>query len=188
MHHQPWYSQYSDLTDRVHELKCQFTARCKGIGVNPSIVSGEVWTDIAARAVHESNWQEGIFVDRGKTKELALHVFEELDKISGPHLDIDRIVEHHKRHLVTLKRKQIPIEEIAAYNLSAAHMAVSWIGDERSKRQSASLVYALNQVRGLFQDKGVEIASDAKDKIERSFKIVDVLLARRQYPPFSSDH
>jgi hypothetical protein len=91
------------------------------MGVSPSVVSSEVWHDIAARAVHESNWQEGIFVDRGKTKELALHVFEVLDKISGPHLDIDRIVEHHKRHLVTLKRKQIPIEEIAAYNLSAAH-------------------------------------------------------------------
>jgi fido (protein-threonine AMPylation protein) len=182
MNHQPWYTQYSELTDRVRELKCQFTTRCDEMGVGPSIVSSEVWHDIAARAVHESNWQEGIFADRGKTKELALHVFEELGKIPGPHLDIDRIVEHHKRHLVTLKRKQIPIEEIAAYNLSAAHMAVSWIGGELAKRQSASLAYALSQFRGLLRDKGGKMPSDAKDAIELGLNIVNSLLADNTHP------
>ncbi|MBN1435743.1 MAG: Fic family protein [Sedimentisphaerales bacterium] len=182
MRHQPWYTKYSALTDRVGELKCQFISRCNELGVGPSVVSGEVWHDIAARAVHESNWQEGIFVDRGKTKELALYVFGELDKISGPHLDIDKLIEHHKRYVVALKRKKIPIDEIAAYNLSAAHMGVSWIGEELSKRQAASLVYALEQFRAVIQEKGVEMPPDDMEKVHRGFEIVDDLLADNTHP------
>ncbi len=34
--------------------------------------------DHLARMVHESNWQEGVYLDFGKTKELAGAVFSEL--------------------------------------------------------------------------------------------------------------
>ena len=146
------------------------------------MVSGEVWQDIVARAVYESNWQEGILVDRGKTKELALHVFAEIDRISGPHLDIDRLVEAHKRHVVAHKRGGLSIEEIAAYNLSAAHVAVCWIAEELAKRQSASLVHALNQFRALGLSTRAGLPGDAKEAVQRGFEIIDGLLEDNTHP------
>lgn len=142
--------------------------------VDPNTAVSEVWQDIVVRSVHESNWQEGIFVDRGKTRELALHVFEQLDKVAGPHLDMDHITEGHKRRVVALKRKSASADEIAVCNLSAAHMAVTWIGGELAQRQAASLMYAIKRFENVM-DK-VSVPPAEREKIDRGFELVDEFL------------
>jgi fido (protein-threonine AMPylation protein) len=174
----PWYTRYSDIQKRVTELKVQFIKRCEALGVSPSVVASEVWNDLVIRAVHESNWQEGIYVERGKTRELALHVFEALDGISGPHIDLDRLLSSHKQHVISLKRKHFTIDEIAAYNLSAAHVAITWIGAELASRQATSIIYALRKFKDAHESGKFPLPNDtdAAQRIREGFKILDDLV------------
>jgi fido (protein-threonine AMPylation protein) len=178
----PWYRQYADLSRHVRELRDHFIERCKILGVHPNRVLSEVWKEIVVRAVQESNWQEGIYVEPGRTQELALHVFGDLTGVAGPHLDFERILEDHKRRVVALKRKKLSIEEIGAYNLSAAHLAITWIGEELARRQTASLAYAVRQFQDLFAKGRVKLPQEAKElgAIQRGFDIVDDLLDSTQ--------
>ncbi len=176
MRSNPWYTQYHQLRSRVQEFESRFSDRCRALQVDPNVAGSEVWNDIVVRAVHESNWQEGIYVTPGRTQELALHVFDELGGIAGPHLDMKKLLGSHKRHVVAHKRKHISIDDIAAYNLSAAHMAVCWVAEELSRRQGASLVYALKQCEKLLGDKKHEMPAHVKEKLERGFELVDRLL------------
>jgi fido (protein-threonine AMPylation protein) len=175
----PWYRQYADLSTQVRELKDRFIERCKTLRVCPNHVLNEIWKEVVIRAVQESNWQEGIYVEPGRTQELALHVFDDLTGVSGPHLDFGRILENHKRRVVALKRRKVSIEEIGAYNLSAAHLAITWIGEELARRQGASLAYALRQFQDLLAKGRFKLPQEAKglEAIQRGFDIVDDLLS-----------
>src|SRR5258708_6500241 len=120
----PWYDRYEEYRARVEELKEHFERRCRELGAAPNQVLQEVWRDIIARIVHESNWQEALYLDIGRTKELADAVFEEPLTIQGPHLDMSAIVNAHKERVLQLKRQRKSVEEIAAYNLSRAHVTL----------------------------------------------------------------
>ena len=91
--------KYEDLRGRVGRLKSQFTGQCELLGIDPNRAVAEIWKDIVIRAVHESNWQEGIAVERGRTREVAMHVFDDLDGIVGPHLDFSTILMRIERML-----------------------------------------------------------------------------------------
>lgn len=175
----PWYAQYSVLGSRVAHLKGQFHVRCTTLGVSLDLVYPDIWENIVIRAVHESNWQEGVYLERGKTRELALHVFEDLAGIVGPHLDLSRILDSHRRSVVALKRKNASVEHIAAYNLSAAHWALRRIGSELAKRQAASLAYALREAQHLFREGATPLPPNRNhaDALQRGFEIVDSLLS-----------
>jgi L-lactate utilization protein LutC len=115
----PWYTKYPQLIERLSELKEQFITRCAQLELEPHRVLQENWAEIAVQAVQESNWQEGIYVEYGRTRELAMHLFQEATCISGPHLDVEAIMESHKRQVIKLKRAKVSLDEIAAHNLSA---------------------------------------------------------------------
>ena len=65
MKHVPWYRKYPELKSRVEELMAQFVSRCEEVGADPDIALSEHWRTTAIRAVQESNWQEGIYVEPG---------------------------------------------------------------------------------------------------------------------------
>jgi fido (protein-threonine AMPylation protein) len=173
----PWYTQYEALRGRLSDLKVQFTNRCRSLDVDPNVAVSEIWEDIVIRAVHESNWQEGVYVERGKTRELAVHVFDDLGGVTGPHLDFAGILDTHKAHVVGLKRRGVSADELAAYNLSAAHLAVTWIGADLARRQSASLACALREFRDLIESRGAPLPGDkrAAQAIQRGFDLLEEL-------------
>src|SRR5712691_6220772 len=83
----PWYDSYDTLRKEVDLLRDKFHDRCKQLKQEPRLILNAFSRDIIARAVFESNWQEGIEVDRGRTKELADIVFEDFDQLDIPHID-----------------------------------------------------------------------------------------------------
>jgi len=67
-----WYETYDEISSEITNLKNQLNDRCRQLGVSPSDVLSEIQNDVIARAVHESNWQEGIYLDEGRTRLGAL--------------------------------------------------------------------------------------------------------------------
>jgi fido (protein-threonine AMPylation protein) len=95
--------------------------------------------------VHESNWQEGIYLDRGRTRELLDEAFDEVLPTTGPQLDFPELIARHRRHVYQLKRRRASVEELAAFNLSRAHHALHWIGIDLANRHSASMLQVLRK-------------------------------------------
>ncbi len=139
----PWYKRYADLRREVDSLKQEYIDRCKHLNADPNEVLAEVRKEIIVRAVHESNWQEGVHLSMGRTRELADAVFEQMDSIRGPHLDMAQLLDIHRRDVLALKRRGGSPDDVAALNLSRAHLALAMVGDELFTRQMTSLVVAL---------------------------------------------
>lgn len=177
----PWYRNYASLSAQVVDLKQRFETRCQSLGVNPQTALSELSRDLTIKMVHESNWQEGIYLTPGRTRELALYFFDHTDEIPGPHLDIKQITETHRRHVVKLKRQQATVNDLAAFNLSAAHYCIDLIGNELASRQGASIMQCLLQFRDLAKSAKFEISQDPS--VQRGFAIMDSLLADQTPAP-----
>ncbi len=171
----PWYLKYDELHKEILDLKDEFRDRCLYLSVDPNKVFEEVRREIIARIVHESNWQEGLYLDQGRTQELADVVFEELAGIEGPHIDMNGIVEAHRNRVLKFKRKGLSVEELASYNLSFAHVTLNWIAIELSDRQVASLIHALNSFKEIYSQHKQQMPVESKRTIERGFEIVEQL-------------
>lgn len=171
----PWYLRYDEVHEQVLEKKRRFEERCVGLKIAPDVALAEVWRGISARIVHESNWQEGIHLGAGRTKELFDEASSFFDQIAGPHLDIEDLVRVHKRQVIELRKKSATLEEVATFNLSRAHVAVRWVGNELAFRQSASLAKALNDLRPLLAAAQKRIPSVATKEVKRGFDLVDSL-------------
>lgn len=170
-----WYAQYDRLRDRVLHLRETFRGRCRELGVSPDAVLDEARQEILARAVHESNWQEGLELSLGRTQELTLAALDELDGIVGPHLDMNVILKAHRDHVVRLKRSGAPVEELATYNLALAHHALRAIGNELATRQAASLAHALDGIMKRVDSLGAGVPEDIRLVVERSRSLLDGL-------------
>lgn len=172
-----WYRSYPALQQELADLRASFDARCKELSRSPQAVLEQASRDIVARIVYESNWQEGIHLDQGRTKELAEIVFEDFDAISTPHVDFASVLNHHRKQVVRLKRQRTSIEELAAYNLSAAHRSLTWVEEEILNRQCASLASALQQFEKIYRSNKDKFASEQHASFERAFELVRQLAA-----------
>jgi fido (protein-threonine AMPylation protein) len=143
----PWYTQYPQLRQRANEVKGQLEERCNALGLSSKTVFREFRDEFLVRAVQESNWQEGIYVEPGKTQELAEHVFDDVINIKGPHIDSDIILNHHKANVVSMKRRRVSINHIAAYNLVRAHMLLHIILVEILNRRLAVVMKKVDDLR-----------------------------------------
>src|SRR5688572_4307002 len=81
----PWYGRYDDIRQEVEESQASFQERCRVLGTDPDTAIAEVWRELIARAVHESNWQEGVYLDEPRTRELTDEALDNLPVIKGPH-------------------------------------------------------------------------------------------------------
>jgi len=125
-----------------------------------------------ARAVHESNWQEGIYLDEGRTRELTEIAFNDLNAFKGPHLDMDGVITAHRIKVIELRKNKTTVEEVAAYNLSAAHIALNWIRSDIMGRTLALLhkaVYILQEKNADIHERLTpEQYADLKAKLDKA--------------------
>ena len=180
----PWYRKYDEYRAEVDGLRDQFDDRYRALGVDAELVVAEVYQDIVARIVRESNWQEGLYLGTADTRALTNAVFDELGGIAGPHIDLDDLADIHRRSVLKMKRRGASVEELAAHNLSAAHVALTWIADELSFRQAATLVNALKQFRRVFPELETRIPKGERRKIEKGFELIEQLVASKA-PPYA---
>ena len=173
----PWFANYASLREQVEDRRHAFEARCTELQLAPASVLAEFSRDILARAVHESNWQEGLELDKGRTRELAEAAFDDYEDIAGPHLDLSRILRSHRNAVVGLKTRGQSIEELAAYNLAKAHSSLRLIGAELAQRQSASLAQALRTIESLYPQIRDGLPEEARARIEKGFALVRSLTA-----------
>src|SRR5438552_3617541 len=172
----PWYDRYEPLREEVDLLRKTFHERCKQLNQKPQVILDAFSRDIISRAVFESNWQEGIELDRGRTKELADIVFEDFDQLDIPHIDFAGILNHHRTQVIALRRKRVSENELAAYNLSVAHRCLWWITNELLQRQVAFLAVALKGFEDRFPQIKNSMPDEARRGIERGFDIISAKL------------
>jgi hypothetical protein len=165
---QPWYLRYEELSSAVADRKDSYHDQIDRLGASAGVVTDEVFRDITGRIVHESNWQEGIHLDRGRTRELLDEVFDEAVSLAGPRLDFAELLTRHRRHVYHLKRRGASVEEVAAFNLSRAHHAIHWIGIDLANRHSASMLHVL---RRFVQSKDT-LPPEAKSDAARALELV----------------
>ena len=190
-----WHNNYSSLRTQVEELRRRFLQRCAELAVDPNIVLGEFSREILVRAVHESNWQEGIELDAGRTQKLASAAFDDMEDVVGPHLDMNKVLRFHRDTVIRLKREGASLEEVATYNLARAHHAITWIGSELAERQALSLAQAIRGFQAIYEKFRDKLPLESKATIERGFALVDDLEAAKDSvsrpmtaPPNSTGH
>jgi hypothetical protein len=143
----PWFERFDEYRDQVQEKKRRYEDRCRQLGMQPGQIQEEPRRDLIARIVRESNWQENYYLTVAETRELAEAVFDEPSSISGPRLDMETVIEGHRRQVIKLRREKASTEQIAAYNLSRAQVALEWIYKELILRQVVAIIDFLRQVR-----------------------------------------
>src|ERR1039458_4813150 len=168
-----WYRNYETLRAKVLELKENFGSKCQSLALEPKQIEAEIRRELISRAVHESNWQEGIELDGGRTKELANYAFDDIENVEGPHLDMNKILKFHRDVVIKLKRKGASREDLAAYNLAKAHAAIDLVATELMRRQNASLIYALKGLQSLLPELQQKIPPEALKTIQRGFELID---------------
>jgi fido (protein-threonine AMPylation protein) len=170
-----WYRNYEAFRLQVDDLKTKFAARCVELKVDSSKVLKEFSREILIRAVHESNWQEGIELAEGKTQELALAAFDDMEEIEGPHLDMNKILRLQRDSILGLKKKGASVEEIAAYNLALAYKSITWIGSDLAGRQALSLVKTLLDIEPMFNQFKDKIPEDLRSRLTDSMQTIHTL-------------
>jgi len=181
-----WYRSYDAYNSRIAELREALRKRCEDLEVDAKQILAEFTRESHARAVHESNWQEGIELERGKTQKLESIAFDELEDIKGPHLDMNKVLRFHRDAVVQMKKKGMSQEEIGAYNLARAHHVIEWVGSDLATRMAAGLIKALKEIRPVFESARKEISQkkntknvepDYLDKVNTGFALVEELEA-----------
>ena len=100
-------NDYENLRPKVIKLKLQLAERCSQLNVNQTQILNEFFREILIRAVHESNWQEGIELNKGRTEELSNAAFDDLEDIQGPHLDMNKILRFHRKCSSKTQREKV---------------------------------------------------------------------------------
>lgn len=170
----PWYSRYPQLSEEVASLRDAFRSRCKQLGHDADPILGAFNREFLARAVHESNWQEGVELELGRTRELASLVMDDLRFNDDCRLDLEALTTHHRDDILRLKRKNASDEEIATVSLARAHILLGWIAAELANRQSASLAHALARAEPHLRDSPLLKADkEASESISKGLAIIE---------------
>ncbi len=172
----PWYRKYPTIVQEAKDLRALLDHRCLELGLDAVRLVSSFDASLIARIVHESNWQEGIELPLGRTRELTDEMEEVPGFKSGARLDIEAIVSVHRKRIIAMKKAGASIEELAAANLARAHRVMLWIGEELSSRQAASLAHALLQFRSIAKSQP-ELRQRLSDPtIARGMSALDSLL------------
>lgn len=141
MAHKPWYQNFAQLSEEVVRLNQLYAYRARELGTSATELTREVDREIRARIVHESNWQEGIYVDPNRTRELTDAVFAN-ETTEVPALDINKFLAEQRSEVLLFKQQKKSDEEIASYNLAATQLLAATIYLEVQKKKIASYIQA----------------------------------------------
>lgn len=168
----PWYSSYALLATEVADAKTAFHKRCNELGHAADRSVAEFHRDLVARTVRESNWQEGVELEIGRTRELAALAMDDLRFEDDARLDLEGIVDAHRQRIVQLKRQRASAEEIATMSLARAHVVLQWIARELSSRQAASLAVSLKEAEGIFSKRQQQDGMTIPPEMVKGFELV----------------
>lgn len=161
-----WYLQYSLLKEELADLKHRYEARCLELGRDPLVLQSDVWTDLITRAVHESNWQEGVELEEPRTRELVVEALQHEYGLDCTRIDTALILDRHKRIVTGMKKSGARPEEIAALNLASAHSFLRYVVMDSILRMLAKAEYLMEQFIEKFNTPGIEIPAEAKATLE----------------------
>ncbi len=164
----PWYYNYEQKLAAVREAKSSFHARCTELGIQPVAVMLSYTKEIVAAAVHESNWQEGVEVSLGRTRELSDVVFADFSPSKNPGLDIDWILQNHRERVLKAKRQGISEDDLVALNLSATYRAIEWLLIDIQTRYNAILARLLDTLLAALPKEALSGASEAIERGKRA--------------------
>lgn len=170
----PWYETYSSVVTRVDSAKAKFRDRCEQLGKRSEALLSEFQKDLLARTVRESNWQEGIELELGRTRELAEIAMDDLRFPEDGRLDIESIAEIHRSQVLELKRSGASSEEVATLSLARAHLLLKWIAQELAFRQTASLAHVLKQC-GTILKRQDAAGAELPESVKRGLQVVERL-------------
>jgi len=178
-----WYKNSESLKSTVSDLRLKFEGRCRELGLSPFGLQSEIWADLIARAVHESNWQEGIELDEPRTREIVFEVFQ-LDAIQHtPAIDISAILGRQRRVINEMRRHARSVEEIATFNLACAHTCIKAIIEDVQYREIAHLQLGLEAVRDAMRKSLNQEGEDAEQKIK--LEEIETLLTESEAKAYS---
>lgn len=138
-----WYEQYETLRQEVQELQEAFVNRCQELGLDKDDLEAAFREDLIALAVHESNKQEGLYLDIPSTRQLTKEAFSNFSLSRGKDLDLNALTERHRREVIKRRRKGATNEQIATYNLAIAYQAVHWISETLFFQETADYYHAM---------------------------------------------
>lgn len=174
----PWYLNYEAQRTEVLALRSQYEQRCSELSAMPSAVIDEVNRSIIAKSVHESNWQEGIELDPNRTRELAEAAIDSSDfedRTRGPHLDVKGLLTTHRRQALALMRKGCSQDELAAFNLARAHIAIRWLALELTNRLLAGALQAISMAKGPMEEEAKKSSKPIPEQLIAGFRLVERL-------------
>jgi len=156
----PWYRGFSSLLDELEVLRLRISDRATQLGMNFHVLVSFFQRDLIARVVHESNWQEGIQVPLGRTRELSDILFDSVHAVPEGRLDLAAIVESHRALVIHQQKRGATVEEIAAINLSRAHLALYWIYMECVMRRTGAAHHEIRSLKERLKSFGTRLGID----------------------------
>ena len=177
-----WYLRYSEHKAAVEEKQRAFAQRARELGKDERALVTDVTRELLIRAVHESNWQEGVRLDEGTTQRMAGEAFDALPEVLGPHLDMDAYVEEHRKRILTLDRNGASTEMIAAFNLTTAHAVLRHIQSDLFLRRAA---HNGTNLRSLTDASLNGLEQSARETVEAGLEAISFLAAAKhklEYP------
>jgi prophage maintenance system killer protein len=172
-----WFKDYDAQKAALMEKRDRFEVRCRTLGTDADEVVKEIRRELISRAVYESNWQEGLRLDLGKTRALANFAFDELIESKSPHLDTKVIINRHRAAILKLRRAKASDEEVGAFNLASAHILIEAIEVERLVSWFANVTRAFGQTAAtleeILQDKSLspEIHNEAREAMNLVWRV-----------------
>ncbi|MFA6134881.1 MAG: Fic family protein [Phycisphaerae bacterium] len=175
----PWYYDYEEKVAAVAEAKCGFRRRCTELELEPVAVMLGYTKEIVASAVHESNWQEGVEVSIGRTRELADVIFADFQTGLTPGLDLGWMLENHRKLVLTLKNKGISENDLITLNLSAAYKAVTWLLMDIQTRYNAILAKLVEKLAKAFPG---DLPPEAKNALAEGRRAAAAMFTNEALP------
>ncbi|HQR09609.1 MAG TPA: Fic family protein [Gemmatales bacterium] len=157
-----WYNRYNEFRDKAFSKLDLYNRRIATLGASARESQRESSIVLITNIVRESNWQEDYYLTFDKTKEFAESVFRSPVNTKDTLLDLNKIIENHHANVLSLKRENKSIEEIAAYNLALAHSSMLWIRGEISARFLAKCLYHMDKLIKSHDQKEIELTESQR--------------------------
>ena len=176
-----WYSNYDGLKEGLAAVRLRFFETCKEKELEENAVIAGFYRDLTAKAVYESNWQEGVKLERGKTQRFSNMAFDEIGTFTGPSLDLDAILKIHQKLVRGIFKKGGSMEEVGAFNLASSYTYMTAIRAEMARKATVVMIkeaaeFALTAQSDYshlssYQDLMLSI-EDAKRQVSESERII----------------
>ncbi len=166
----PWFRRYEEYKLELAELRERYKIRCIELGGDFRLLTHDQWDQFISIAVRESNLQEGIKLERGRSAELTDVAHEFMSRVEGPYLKLDDFAQDHEQVVSELVRNGNTNDEIAAFNLSTAHRLLRVLNSHMQAQVFAALPRFAREERARLQTEPHASRTHLLDELENAIK------------------